>query len=102
MIRATNFVLSRLSSSRAFCSAAYTSEQIESEIYEIIKRFDRVDINKFSKTASFEDLGLDSLDSVEAVVAIEDKFKIDLPDEEALKLLKVDQAVALFLKKLNS
>lgn len=61
-----------------------------------------MDINKFSKTASFEDLGLDSLDSVEAVVAIEDKFKIDLPDEEALKLLKVDQAVALFLKKLNS
>ena len=61
-----------------------------------------MDINKFSKTASFEDLGLDSLDSVEAVVAIEDKFKIDLPDEEALKILKVDQAVAMFLKKLNS
>jgi NADH dehydrogenase (ubiquinone) 1 alpha/beta subcomplex 1 len=49
-----------------------TSEEVEAAVYDILKRFDKVDINKFTKTAAFEDLGLDSLDSVEAVVAIED------------------------------
>jgi NADH dehydrogenase (ubiquinone) 1 alpha/beta subcomplex 1 len=87
---------------RAFSATPISSEEVESTVYDILKRFDKVDINKFSKTASFEEMGLDSLDSVEAVVALEDRFKFDLADEEALKILKVDQAVAAVLKRVNS
>ena len=52
-----------------------------------------MDINKFSKTASFEDLGLDSLDSVEAVVAIEDKFKMGWQDAGLARVNDISKIV---------
>lgn len=39
------------------------------------------------------DLGLDSLDAVEVVMAIEDEFAIEIPDAEADKILSVEDAV---------
>lgn len=48
-----------------------------------------------SESASFEkDLGLDSLDTVELVMAIEEEFAIEIPDSEADKILSVPDAVA--------
>jgi acyl carrier protein len=41
-----------------------------------------------------EDLGADSLDVVELVMALEDEFKIDIPDEQAEKIVTVGDAVA--------
>ncbi|MBI4681771.1 MAG: acyl carrier protein, partial [Nitrospirae bacterium] len=44
--------------------------------------------------ASFiEDLGADSLDTVELVMAFEEAFNIEIPDEDAEKILKVQDAV---------
>ena len=44
--------------------------------------------------ASFvDDLGADSLDTVELVMALEEEFDIDIPDEEAEKIATVQQAV---------
>ena len=40
-----------------------------------------------------DDLGADSLDTVELVMALEDEFEIDIPDEEAEKIASVGQAV---------
>ena len=40
-----------------------------------------------------DDLGADSLDTVELVMALEDEFEIDIPDEEAEKISSVGQAV---------
>ena len=39
------------------------------------------------------DLGADSLDTVELVMAIEEEFSIEIPDEEAAKIANLDQAV---------
>ena len=47
-----------------------------------------------------EDLGADSLDTVELIMAFEDKFDIEIPDEEAEKLTKVGTAVEYLEKKL--
>lgn len=53
--------------------------------------------------ASFqEDLGADSLDVVELVMAFEDEFGIDIPDEEVGSIKAVGDAVAYISKKLDS
>ena len=44
-----------------------------------------------------EDLGLDSLDAVEVVMAIEDEFTIEIPDSEADKILSIADAVAYII-----
>ena len=49
---------------------------------------------KWSKSASFiDDLGADSLDTVELVMAFEEEFGIEIPDEAAEKILSVKDAV---------
>ena len=54
-------------------------------------------------TASFvNDLGADSLDTVELVMALEEEFGIEIPDEEAEKILTVQDAVKYIEKKSES
>jgi acyl carrier protein len=43
--------------------------------------------------SSFEDLGADSLDNVELVMALEEEFECEIPDEEAEKITNVQQAI---------
>ena len=53
-----------------------------------------VEADKVTENASFiEDLGADSLDTVELVMALEEEFGVEIPDEEAEKILKVGDAV---------
>ena len=57
---------------------------------------DQLDVDKegIDMQASFvDDLGADSLDTVELVMALEEEFDIDIPDEEAEKIATVQQAV---------
>jgi acyl carrier protein len=50
--------------------------------------------NQITEEASFiDDLGADSLDTVELVMALEDEFDLDIPDEEAEKLNTVGKAI---------
>jgi acyl carrier protein len=54
------------------------------------------------ETASFtEDLGADSLDVVELVMAFEDEFGIDIPDEEVNEIKTVGDAVTYISKKVE-
>lgn len=63
---------------RGYASAGGPSlEEIKARINEVLKSFEKVDTAKLTPTASFmNDLGLDSLDSVEVVMAIEEEFNI--------------------------
>ena len=53
-----------------------------------------VDEEEVTSDASFvDDLGADSLDTVELVMALEEEFETEIPDEEAEKITTVQQAV---------
>ncbi|MEO5656996.1 MAG: acyl carrier protein [Nitrospiria bacterium] len=60
-----------------------------------------VDEEDVTPEANFvEDLGADSLDTVELVMAFEEEFGIEIPDEDAEKILTVQQAVDYINEKL--
>ena len=68
---------------------------VESQVKEIIVENLGVDNEKVTEDASFvEDLGADSLDKVELVMAFEEEFDIEIPDEDAEKLTTVGEAIA--------
>jgi len=75
--------------------------EIESKVKEIIAlQFDvRLDDIRIS-TDFMRDLSADSLDSVEIVMAVEDRFDIIVPDEEATNLITVKSVVDYVEKKL--
>ena len=67
---------------------------VEERVKQIIVEQLGVDEAEVTPTASFvDDLGADSLDQVELVMAFETEFNIDIPDEEAEKIKTVGDAV---------
>ncbi len=75
------------------------SDNIEEKVVEIIVEQLGVEAEKVTSNAKFiEDLGADSLDTVELVMAFEDKFGVEVPDEEAEKLKSVADVVSYITK----
>ncbi len=72
---------------------------IEAKVKEIIVEQLGVDAEKVTLDASFvDDLGADSLDTVELIMALEEEFGIEIPDDAAEKIATVGDAVE-YLKK---
>ncbi|NTV52733.1 MAG: acyl carrier protein [Candidatus Firestonebacteria bacterium] len=67
---------------------------LEDKVKEIIVDQLGVDADEVTTEASFiDDLGADSLDTVELVMALEEEFSMEIPDEEAEKIKTVGDAV---------
>lgn len=70
------------------------SEPTENRVREIIINELGVEAEKVTDEASFvEDLGADSLDTVELVMAFEEEFGVDIPDEDAEQMRTVGDAI---------
>ena len=66
----------------------------DDKVKQIIVEQLGVDEGEVTSNASFvDDLGADSLDTVELVMALEEEFECEIPDEEAEKITTVQQAV---------
>ena len=66
----------------------------EAKVKEIIINELGVEADKVTNEASFvEDLGADSLDTVELVMAFEEEFGIEIPDDDAEKITRVKEAI---------
>ena len=74
--------------------AAEEKKEIVEKVKQIISEQLGVDEDEVTTTASFvDDLGADSLDQVELVMALEEKFEIEIPDDDAEKLRTVQDAI---------
>lgn len=74
--------------------------KIEEQVKEVLSEnsgspVDELDLND----RLVDDLGMDSLDCVEAVMCLEEKFDIEIPDEEAEKLETVQQVIEYIEKR---
>ena len=75
---------------------------VVAKVKEIIVEELGVDVSEVTLEASFiEDLGADSLDTVELIMKFEEEFDIDIADEEAEKLTTVGKAVEYLKTKLD-
>uniref|UniRef100_A0A7R9V3N0 Acyl carrier protein n=1 Tax=Chlamydomonas euryale TaxID=1486919 RepID=A0A7R9V3N0_9CHLO len=80
--------------SRGFAGGFLEKDKVIERVIYVAKHFDKVDPAKVTPEANFEkDLGLDSLDVVELVMALEEEFGVEIPDAEADKITSVGDAV---------
>ena len=67
---------------------------VADRVKKIVVEHLNVEAEKVTENASFiDDLGADSLDTVELVMAFEEEFGIEIPDEDAEKITRVKEAV---------
>ena len=68
-------------------------EHVEGKVFEVLKSAAKCKHEKLSRTATFEELGFDSLDGVELVLAMEEHFGFDITNNEAEKITTVMDAI---------
>jgi acyl carrier protein len=74
----------------------YTSDEIRNEIKRLIANVTEREPDEIPDAAHFMDeLGVDSLMAMEVMIAVDKKFKIDIPEEEFNKATNVNESVAM-------
>eukprot|EP01115_Flamella_aegyptia_P014465 TRINITY_DN82511_c1_g1_i1.p1 TRINITY_DN82511_c1_g1~~TRINITY_DN82511_c1_g1_i1.p1 ORF type:complete len:113 (+),score=20.71 TRINITY_DN82511_c1_g1_i1:78-416(+) len=72
---------------------ALTKDEITERVISVVSAHERVDTSKINNDSHFKDLGLDSLDTVEVMLGIENEFALEIPDELADKINSIPEAV---------
>ena len=76
-----------------------SNEEIYSKVKDLVSKHLNIDEKEVTKEASFiEDLGADSLDTVELIMSFEEEFNIEIPDEDA-ESIKTVQNVVDYIQK---
>ncbi|TNM97251.1 hypothetical protein fugu_015407 [Takifugu bimaculatus] len=77
-----------------------TLENIKDRVMYVLKLYDKINPEKLQTSSHFmRDLGLDSLDQVEIIMAMEDEFGFEIPDAEAEKLMSPEEIVQYIADK---
>ena len=77
-------------------------QEIYLKVRELIGEKKGLKADDIFMTNSFEELDMDSLDSVELISELEDYFKVSIPNQELLKIKTVNEAVESLDKLVNS
>lgn len=92
----TNAPFLKMRCSRGYGSTSVSKSEAEERVLSVLKKFDKVDTTKLSLSAPFTQLGLDSLDVVEVMIALEEEFHMEIPDAVADKV-QTPQEVAQYI-----
>ncbi|KAJ8894146.1 hypothetical protein PR048_006756 [Dryococelus australis] len=85
-----------------FADAKPTLDSIRERVLNVCKAYDKVTADKLTLESHFiSDLGLDSLDHVKVIMAMEDEFGFEIPDVDAEKLLRPADIVRYVADKEN-
>jgi NADH dehydrogenase (ubiquinone) 1 alpha/beta subcomplex 1 len=89
---------------RAYGAAGFLNkDEVTDRVVSVVKNFAKVDAGKVTPTSAFaSDLGLDSLDTVEVVMAMEEEFAVEIPDAEADKIQSIPEAVSYLASNPNA
>ncbi|MCA7010575.1 acyl carrier protein [Wolbachia endosymbiont of Tribolium confusum] len=82
--------------------ARSTREDIETKVKKIILEHISKDVEKFDSSSKLSEHGADSLDAVEIIMAAEEEFGIEIPDEDAQKMETMNQIVEYIVKKTSN
>ena len=77
-------------------------EMVRSALYETLQRNPKVKFVFLGQSTSFKEIGLDSLDVVELLADLEDRFKVDLRDDEVVNTATVEEALNVFVSHLDA
>ena len=84
---------------RGLAAAFLDEADVTDRVLGCLKNFQKVDPTKVTDKSHFmNDLGLDSLDTVEVVMAFEDEFVIEIPDADAEKISTCEEAIKYILQ----
>lgn len=79
---------------RFYAAPPISKEEVTTRAFEALKTVAALQESKLSPEASFQkDLGLDSLDTVEALVALEEEFDLEIPDKISDEIKTVGEAI---------
>lgn len=79
-----------------------TPQEIENKIFDIVAKQLNIERANIKRESSFvNDLGADSLDTVELVMEIEEAFSVSIPDEDAQKMQTVGDSIDYIEKRVN-
>lgn len=86
---------------RFFSSSILGQAEVEQRVLKVLNAFEKVDQSKLSIDSDFTQIGLDSLDVVEVMIALEDEFHVEIPDNVADTVNNPKDVAVFLFKTLN-
>ena len=71
-------------------------EEVEAKVLQTLRPKIKDGIDDIDRASTFSDLGIDSLDAVDLVVSMEETLRVEILDEEALRIETVNDCIAIF------
>ena len=102
LINQNRMIINKFLNQSKFCfstnnniSEKESLDLVEAGVFEVLKSAAKCKHEKLNRTSSLEELGFDSLDQVELIVAMEEKFDINISDDDSLKIQSVLDAIQI-------
>lgn len=77
-------------------------EKVRAAVFDLLAKHPKAKYDKLTSQKAFKEIGLNSLDTIELIVDLEENLKVDLIDDEIVSINTCDEAITIFSKHLDS